>query len=151
MVATSNFPASILTPTRSISEFPDNPKTLILQKCKTIKDLNQVRAHLLKTGCHHHPRITENLLESAAFTASSMDYALCIFHKIQNPDAAAYNVMIRASTMHQSPEKAFIFFKQMVQNDEFTFPSILKACSKLRGRKRGKTNSCPHCEMWIWV
>ncbi|WCJ36138.1 Pentatricopeptide repeat (PPR) superfamily protein [Euphorbia peplus] len=142
MAATSNFPASILTPTRSISEFPDNPKTLILQKCKTIKDLNQVRAHLLKTGCHHHPRITENLLESAAFTASSMDYALCIFNKIQNPDAAAYNVMIRAFTMHQSPEKAFIFFKQMVENDvpfnEFTFPSILKACSKLRGRKEGK-------------
>ncbi|XP_065874817.1 pentatricopeptide repeat-containing protein At1g08070, chloroplastic-like [Euphorbia lathyris] len=145
MATTLNLPVNILTPTTpTIFEFPENPKTLILQKCKTIKDLNQVRAHLVKTGRHHHPKITENLLESAAILlpSTSMDYALSIFDKVENPDAAAYNVIIRAFTINQSPQKALIFFKQMVENavpfNEFTFPSILKACSKLRGRKEGK-------------
>eukprot|EP00257_Ricinus_communis_P021958 XP_015581556.1 pentatricopeptide repeat-containing protein At1g08070, chloroplastic [Ricinus communis] len=140
----AQFPASILTPISTVTQFPDNPKSLILQQCKTIKDLKQVHAHLLKTRRHLDSTVTENLLESAAIIlpATTMEYALSIFDNIDGPDSSAYNIMIRAFTLKRSPQKALAFFKQMLEEavafDEFTFPCTLKACSRLRGRKEGK-------------
>ncbi|KDP31028.1 hypothetical protein JCGZ_11404 [Jatropha curcas] len=138
------FPYKIPTPVTTIPQFPENPKTLILKQCKTIKDLNQVHAHLLKTRRHLDPTVIENLLESAALLlpATTMDYALSIFDKIEDPDSSAYNTMIRAFTAKQVPQKALTLFKQMLENavpfNEFTFACTLKACSRLRWRKEGK-------------
>lgn len=142
--ALAHSPAKFLPPVTAIPQFPDDPKTLILQQCKTTKDLNQVHAHLLKTRRYLDPTVTENLLESAAILlpTTTMDYALSIFDKIDHPDSSAYNVMIRAFTMKQFPYKALLLFKQMLENavpfDEFTFPCTLKSCSRLRGKKEGK-------------
>ncbi|KAJ8772281.1 hypothetical protein K2173_027458 [Erythroxylum novogranatense] len=57
-------------------------------------------------------------------------------------DSGAYNVMIRAFTDNQSPQKAVILFMQILENgvlfDEFSLPCTLKACSQLRGMREGK-------------
>ncbi|KAK6123556.1 hypothetical protein DH2020_042704 [Rehmannia glutinosa] len=86
----SSFPSQFLTTKTAISCFPENPKTLILERCKTIKDLKQVHAHLIKTRLLHHPAVAEPLLESAALLLpdSAIDYALSIFSKLENPDSA---------------------------------------------------------------
>lgn len=137
-------PAKILTGTTTITQFPDNPKTLILEKCKTIKDLNQIHARLIKTRLLHNHSVAENLLESAAvlLPKEPMDYALSIFLKLNEPISPAYNIMIRGFTLKQSPHNALIVFEKMLENsvqpDEFTFPSVLKACSRLRALKEGK-------------
>ncbi|KAH7549832.1 hypothetical protein JRO89_XS13G0088500 [Xanthoceras sorbifolium] len=139
-----HFPAKTITSAATITQFPENPKTLILQKCKTTKDLNQVHAHLIKTRLHLNPRLTENLLESAAILIpnTTMDYSLSIFHKVNQPDSSAYNVMIRAFTLKQSPQEALILYKKMnenvIQPDHFTFTCTLKACSKLRALREGE-------------
>ncbi|KAM7475473.1 hypothetical protein LguiB_022716 [Lonicera macranthoides] len=137
-------PAKILTATTTITQFPDNPKTLILEKCKTIKDLKQIHARLIKTRLLHNPSVAENLLESAAILLPNepMDYALSIFRKLEEPISPAYNIMIRGFTLKQSPHNALLVFEKMLENsaqpDEFTFPSVLKACSRLRALKEGK-------------
>ncbi|XP_059641009.1 pentatricopeptide repeat-containing protein At2g29760, chloroplastic-like [Cornus florida] len=136
-------PAKTLTATTVITQFPENPKTLILEQCKTIKDLNQIHAHLIKTRLLHNPLIAENLLESAAIILpESMDYALSIFRNLNEPRSPAYDIMIRGFTLKQSPHEAILLFKQMCENsvapDEFTFPCILKACSRLRALKEGE-------------
>ncbi|KAL5748179.1 hypothetical protein ACOSQ2_025476 [Xanthoceras sorbifolium] len=139
-----HFPAKTITSAATITQFPENPKTLILQKCKTTKDLNQVHAHLIKTRLHLNPRLTENLLESAAILIpnTTMDYSLSIFHRVNQPDSSAYNVMIRAFTLKQSPQEALILYKKMnenaIQPDHFTFTCTLKACSKLRALREGE-------------
>ena len=121
----------------------ENPKTLILQQCKTSKDLNQIHAHLIKTRLIHNRAVTENLLESAAILLpNTMDYALSIFDDIGQPDSSAYNVMIRGLTYKQSPHESIFLFKKMletsVEPDEFTFPCVLKACSRLRALSEGE-------------
>ncbi|KAG5536981.1 hypothetical protein RHGRI_024420 [Rhododendron griersonianum] len=139
-----HFPAQTLTAPTAITQFPDNPKTLILKQCKTIKDLNQIHAHLIKTRLIHNPRVAENLLESAAILIPDipMDYPISIFEKLEEPDSAAYNLMIRFFTLKQSPNEAILLFNEMcersVRPDEFTFPCILKACSKLHALKEGE-------------
>ncbi|KAF4364307.1 hypothetical protein G4B88_028427 [Cannabis sativa] len=136
-------PSKTPTAITTISEFPQNPKTLILQKCKTTKDLNQVHAHLIKTRLLHSPLIAENLLESAAIILpDAMDYALSVFRQLDKPDSAAYNVMIRGFIYKKSNHEAILLFREMseslVQPDEFTFPSVLKACSKLGAQSEGE-------------
>ncbi|KAJ0048202.1 hypothetical protein Pint_15544 [Pistacia integerrima] len=138
------FPAKTITAITTITHFPENPKTLILKQCKTTKDLKQIHAHLIKTRLLFNPTTTENLLESAAILipASSMDYALSIFHKIKETDSSAYNIMIRAFTLKQYPQEAVNLFKNMYENsvqpDHFTFSGTLKACSRLRALKEGE-------------
>ncbi|CAK9137545.1 unnamed protein product [Ilex paraguariensis] len=144
-----NFTLSLLsaktsTTTITITQFPENPKTLILEQCKTTKDLNQIHAHLIKTRLLCNPSVAENLLESAAMLIPepSMDYALLIFDKLDKPDSPLYNILIRGFTLKQNPDRAILLFRQMieqsVQPDEFTFPSVLKACSRLKALKEGE-------------
>ncbi|XP_057459663.1 pentatricopeptide repeat-containing protein At1g08070, chloroplastic-like [Actinidia eriantha] len=135
-------PAKTLTATTIITQFPENPKTLNLKQCKTIKELNQIHAHIIKTHLLHNPRIAQTLLESAAIVLPEpMNYAISIFDKLEEPDSSDYNIMIRGFTSKQSPNEALILFKEMceksVQPDEFTFPCILKACSRVHGLKEG--------------
>ncbi|KAL3628896.1 hypothetical protein CASFOL_027942 [Castilleja foliolosa] len=124
--------------------FPENPKTFILEQCKTIKDLKQVHAHLIKTRLLHRPAVAEPLLESAALLlpVPTLDYALSIFSNLENPDPSAYAIMIRGFTKLQSPEKSILLFRQMIEHsvrpDEFTFPGVIKACSKLKALKEGE-------------
>ncbi|KAH6770592.1 hypothetical protein C2S52_015395 [Perilla frutescens var. hirtella] len=140
----STFPSHFTTTKTVIPKFPENPKTLILEKCKTTKDLNQVHANLIKTRLLHHPAAAEPLLEAAALLLpdSTIDYAFSIFRDLEHPDSSAYNIMIRGFTEAQSPAKSILLFRQMiehlVQPDEFTFPGILKACSKLRALREGE-------------
>ncbi|KAG8378781.1 hypothetical protein BUALT_Bualt07G0020700 [Buddleja alternifolia] len=140
----STFPAQFLTTKTTIDYFPQNPKSLILKQCKNIKDLKQVHAHLIKTRLLHRAAVAEPLLESAALLLPepTIDYALSIFYKLDNPDASAYNIMIRGFTKKQSPEKSIFWFKQMIEHlvcpDEFTFSGALKACSKLRALREGE-------------
>lgn len=71
-----------------------------------------------------------------------MDYALSIFHKINEPDSSAYNIMIRAFTLKQSPQEAVMLYKTMLENsvepDRFTFACTLKACSRIRALEEGE-------------
>ncbi|KAA8540764.1 hypothetical protein F0562_024317 [Nyssa sinensis] len=96
-----------------------------------------------KPAVLHNPAVAENFLESAAILLPEpMDYALSIFRKIDEPNSPAYNIMIRGFTSKQSPHEAIVLFKQMcetsVQPDDFTFPCILKACSRLQALNEGK-------------
>ncbi|XP_027169241.1 pentatricopeptide repeat-containing protein At1g08070, chloroplastic-like [Coffea eugenioides] len=141
----SDFPArTITTKTTTILQVPDNPKTLILEKCRTTRDLNQVHAHLIKTRLLHNPNVANPLLESAALLLPnpSINYALNIFHDLEKPDSAAYNAMIRGLTLKQSSNEAILFFRQMIEHlvkpDKFSFSSVLKACSRLKALMEGQ-------------
>ncbi|GLT53788.1 hypothetical protein SLA2020_270370 [Shorea laevis] len=96
-------PAIPITAITTISQFPENPRSLLLQQCKTTKDLTQIHAHLIKTRLVLNPAIAENLLESAAILLpNAMDYASSIFREMDEPDSSAYNIMIRGHIYKQS-------------------------------------------------
>ncbi|XP_061343596.1 pentatricopeptide repeat-containing protein At1g08070, chloroplastic-like [Gastrolobium bilobum] len=131
------FPSKTTSTVTVIPQFPENPKSMILEQCRNRKDLNQIHAHLIKTRLILSPAVTENLLESAAIIIpETMDYALEIFRSTHQPNCSAYNVMIRGLTYQHSPLEAILLFKQMCNNlvppDHFTFSAVFKACSRLR-------------------
>ncbi|CAA0820935.1 Pentatricopeptide repeat-containing protein [Striga hermonthica] len=143
--ALSNFPAQL--PPAKTAVFPpcppENPKTFILEQCKTVRDLRQVHAHLIKTRLLHRPAAAESLLESAALLlpVPAIDYAQSIFSSLENPHPSAFAVMIRGFTRFNSPEKSILLFRRMIESSvppsEFTFPGVLKACSKIRAFEEG--------------
>ncbi|KVI06305.1 Pentatricopeptide repeat-containing protein [Cynara cardunculus var. scolymus] len=124
-----------------ITPFPDNPKHLILEQCKTVKDLNQIHAHLIKTRFISSPSVAENFLEAAAIILhhQPMDYALSVFEKSNEPNSSAYNIMIRGLILKNFPHEAVLMFKKMnensVQPDEFT---VLTACGRVGALELGE-------------
>nr|XP_010913037.1 pentatricopeptide repeat-containing protein At2g29760, chloroplastic [Elaeis guineensis] len=127
----------------TLSLVPTNPKTLLLEQCKTLRDLHQIHAHLIKTGAVLHPAVAENLLESSALVVpGSLGYALQVFRHTPCPHTQAHNILIRAFIRSGSPCEALRLFLHMlgraVPPDKHTFSCILKACSRLNSLEHGK-------------
>ncbi|KAK1271532.1 Pentatricopeptide repeat-containing protein [Acorus gramineus] len=124
---------------KTISTFPTDPKTLLLNQCNTQRDLHQLHAHLIKTHhlFSHNPSLpSQYLLESAALSRhGSLAYALSIFRHIDRPTAPAYNILIRAFNVNRSMRDSLALYDRMradsVEPDEHTFSCALKSCSML--------------------
>ncbi|XP_020571962.1 pentatricopeptide repeat-containing protein At1g08070, chloroplastic-like [Phalaenopsis equestris] len=124
-------------------QLPPNPRTLLLEKCKSLRDLRQIHAHLIKTGSFLHHSTFENILEcSALLLPNSMDYALKLFDQNPQPHTEAFNIMIRAFILSRFPTNAVLLFLRMlassIKPDKHTFSCILKACSRLNSVEIGK-------------
>ncbi|KAJ0989012.1 hypothetical protein J5N97_007368 [Dioscorea zingiberensis] len=121
-----------------------NPRRLLLEQCKTIRELRQIHAHLIKTGIFLNlPYVAENLLESSALVVpNSIGYALKVFAQLPTPRTEAYNILIRAFILHHAPESALLLFEQMIASsippDKYTFSCSLKACSRIKTLARGR-------------
>ncbi|KAK1320926.1 Pentatricopeptide repeat-containing protein [Acorus calamus] len=124
---------------KTISTFPTDPKTLLLNQCNTQRDLHQLHAHLIKTPhlfSHDPSLLSQYLLESAALSRhGNLAYALSIFRHIDRPTAPAYNILIRAFNANRSMRDSLALYDRMradsVEPDEHTFSCALKSCSML--------------------
>ncbi|KAK1319957.1 Pentatricopeptide repeat-containing protein [Acorus calamus] len=124
---------------KTISTFPTDPKTLLLNQCNTQRDLHQLHAHLIKTHhlfSHNPSLLSQFLLESAALSGhGSIAYTLSIFRHIDRPTAPAYNILIRAFNANRSMRDSLALYDRMradsVEPDEHTFSCALKSCSML--------------------
>ncbi|MQL86327.1 hypothetical protein Taro_018847 [Colocasia esculenta] len=127
------------TPAGSASAIPT-----LLRQCRSLGHLHQAHAHLIKAGLFPcHPSAVEGLLETAALQLpGGLGYALEAFRRVPRPNAAAYNVMIRGLTSGGSPADALALFRGMlvasVVPDKYTFPCVLKACSRLGALEQGE-------------
>ncbi|PKA66156.1 Pentatricopeptide repeat-containing protein [Apostasia shenzhenica] len=124
-------------------QFPANHRTLILEQCKSLRDLRQIHAHLTKTGAVLRPSTAENLLEcSALLLPNAFHYALKLFDQMPRPHTEAFNIMIRAFIFSGSPADAIALFLRLlassVSPDKHTFSCVLKACSRISSLDAGK-------------
>ncbi|XP_057786153.1 pentatricopeptide repeat-containing protein At2g22410, mitochondrial-like [Salvia miltiorrhiza] len=74
------------------------------------------------------------LVSFCALSASGdLHYAHYLFEKITQPNRHIYNTLIRAFSCGRSSDKAIFLYLKMVRfgisPNEFTFPSLLKACA----------------------
>ncbi|KAI5669129.1 hypothetical protein M9H77_18982 [Catharanthus roseus] len=119
----------------------------------TITQAMQLHAQILKSG-HDHNGITsvqsqQNLSKLFTFSALSssgdLSYARLILNSLPSPNSYFYNTMIRAYSDSHDPMQALHFFLKMLDRpipntprpDKFTFPFVLKSCSKLRRTRFG--------------
>ncbi|RVW80532.1 Pentatricopeptide repeat-containing protein [Vitis vinifera] len=71
----------------------------------------------------------------------SMDYACSIFRQMDEPGSFQFNTMMRGHVKDMNTEEALITYKEMaergVKPDNFTYPTLLKACARLPAVEEG--------------
>ncbi|KAK1359305.1 pentatricopeptide repeat-containing protein [Heracleum sosnowskyi] len=120
-----------------------------ISTCKTMRDLNQIHANLIKTGLIADPLVASQLLKFSALSAPSqrdIHYAYKVFDQMPQPNCFSWNTIIRASVEvgdNGYSLQALNMFCVMLESEfvgpnKFTFPSVLKACANVGFVEVGK-------------
>ncbi|XP_050236636.1 pentatricopeptide repeat-containing protein At2g45350, chloroplastic [Mercurialis annua] len=130
---------------------PWNSTLLLLQKCKTSNEINQIHARLIKTGFINNTYLTTKIILSLSSSPylPLNEFSRYIFfthhaHRIsaeKNEDPFLWNAVIKSYSHGNDPKQAFKIFILMLENgirvDKFSISLVLKACSRLGLVKEG--------------
>ncbi|KAL4361823.1 hypothetical protein GQ457_04G032390 [Hibiscus cannabinus] len=127
------------------------PTLLVLQKCKTSNDVNQIHARLITTGFIRNRFLTTKIV--LAFSPSPftplVDFARYVFFRhiaFRSPqqdeeDPFLWNAVIKSYSHGRDARRAFVLLCLMLENgvsfDKFSLSLVLKACSRLGLVKEG--------------
>ncbi|XP_052194150.1 pentatricopeptide repeat-containing protein At5g48910 [Diospyros lotus] len=134
------------------SKLPPHPSTLFpeLRQCKTMRDLKQVQAMLIKTGRIHDPLAAAEVLRLCALSDPpfrDLRHARLVFRRMDPPpNCFSWNTLIRALSEAEDEAdllETWLLFRQMLESEfvepnHFTFPSVLKACARTGRLEEGK-------------
>ncbi|KAI9195164.1 hypothetical protein LWI28_012325 [Acer negundo] len=117
-----------------------------LKRCKSMKEFHQIHAHMIKTNLVNHTLTISKLIAFCSLSAlpNSLSYASSVFRRIENPNYFIFYTLTKGSCDYGDPLDSISYYVDMVSclNEldkiAFSFPSVLKACSKLRAFKEGK-------------
>ncbi|KAK6146159.1 hypothetical protein DH2020_020028 [Rehmannia glutinosa] len=120
-----------------------HPAFVVLSKCKNIKHFKQIHSQFIKFGLHNTQFALSKLVEFCAVsTHGSLSYAVSIFNSIDNPNHVIYNMMIRGYSLSSFSSLALQYYVDMLffglQPNSYTFPFLLKSCTKLLASHTGK-------------
>ncbi|XP_071737902.1 pentatricopeptide repeat-containing protein At1g74630 [Rutidosis leptorrhynchoides] len=108
----------------------------LLKRCKSLKSINQLHSHIIKSGHISNSFITGNIiLHCATLISNALHYAQSLLHHFPNPDAFMYNTLIRGFTDSDHPHKSlttFIDMRRNIQPDSFSFAFVLKAAANIQ-------------------
>ncbi|XVF85918.1 hypothetical protein PTKIN_Ptkin17bG0156300 [Pterospermum kingtungense] len=127
---------------------PPQNALFLLPKCTSLKELKQVQAFAIKTHLQNDLSVITKLINFCTKnpTLSSMEYAQKLFDKIPQPDIVLFNTMARGYSRSNTPIQAIPLFSQLLSfgflPDEYTFPSVIKACSSAKALEEGKQIHC---------
>ncbi|MBA0549305.1 hypothetical protein Golob_020341 [Gossypium lobatum] len=116
--------------------------TTFWSQCVNLRSLKQIHAFLITKGFISNSSALRELIFKAAMEISgTLNYAHKVFDRISEPDIFMWNTIIRGSAQSQNPLKSILRYTEMakrgIQPDGFTFPFVLKACTKLCWSKMG--------------
>ncbi|RWR84783.1 pentatricopeptide repeat-containing protein [Cinnamomum micranthum f. kanehirae] len=116
----------------------------LLAECSASKSLNkgmQIHAHITKSGFSQNPPLRNNLIKLYS-KCRVFHYAHRILDEIPDPDFVAWTAIISDYAQNGLGEEALYTFRRMrlsgVGCNEFTFPSVLKACSITGDLRQGQ-------------
>lgn len=115
----------------------------LLSECCKTKSLSpglQLHAHLTKIGFCNDPKIQNHLINLFS-KCGLFGYARILIDEIPEPDLVAWSALISGYAQNGHAEEALSAFREMhllgIKCNEFTFPSVLKACSIKKDLIRG--------------
>ncbi|CAN6439633.1 unnamed protein product [Victoria cruziana] len=119
----------------------------IWKKITTLRTLKQIHAHMVGHGFNSDASAVRELVFACAITIpGNIGYARKIFDHVLAPDVFIWNTMIRGFSQSSAPVEAIFLYthmdKSQVKPDGFTFPFLLKACSKLGSVSMGNQVHC---------
>eukprot|EP01018_Ginkgo_biloba_P008673 Gb_07617 [translate_table: standard] len=130
---------------QSVNSMPDQ---LIfasaLWACASIGSLEegmQVHAKAIRSGFETNSSVGNSLL-TMYVKSGSIEYAYRVFDKMLERNAVSWSMMIAGDAHYGNSEDAMKLFSQMLQMgikpDQFTFTSVLKACTNIASLEQGK-------------
>ncbi|KAB1209076.1 hypothetical protein CJ030_MR6G025950 [Morella rubra] len=120
----------------------NNTLTSLLQNCKTLNQLKQIHAHLLKFQSleNLHPIAPLLFATITSKDVSFFPYACTVFERLRHRNTFMYNTMIRGHVQSLSPIPAILCYLDMLDYglaaNNYTFPPLIKACTNLAPSKR---------------
>lgn len=130
------------------SLFPLPHLLSLIPKCSSLRELKQIQAYAIKTHFKDDVSVLTKLINFCTSnpTSASMDYAQKVFDRIPQPDIALFNTMARGYARFDDPLRAIVLLSQMLCSglipDDYTFSSLLKACSRVKALEEGKQEHC---------
>jgi pentatricopeptide repeat protein len=116
---------------------------LLLQACikkKALAEGKLIHAHINERGITNNTILQNTLVNMYAKCGKLMD-ARRAFEEMPERNVCSWTVMITAYSKHGLAEEAFALFHQMqrsgIQPNQFTFSSVLSACSDLAALQQG--------------
>ncbi|CAK9138131.1 unnamed protein product [Ilex paraguariensis] len=112
-----------------------------------MRHIKQIHTHIVKAGFGQNLYVVGKIIVFCAVSEyGSMDYAISVFEKIENPDEFLWNTMIRGFGSTGQVGKVFDYYKKMQEkgevSDNFTFSFLLKVSGKLGLSMMGKQIHC---------
>ncbi|CAJ2647970.1 pentatricopeptide repeat-containing protein At2g02980, chloroplastic [Trifolium pratense] len=120
----------------------------LIPKCTTLTDLKQIQAYAIKTNLQYNTNVNTKFINFCTSnpTKASMDHAHNLFDQITQPNIVLFNTMARGYARSNDPLRAIILFCRVLWSDlvpdDYTFSSLLKACSKVKALEEGKQLHC---------
>lgn len=129
----------VLPASPSIQKFiSDQPYLSMLEtKCTTMNDLQQIHAHIIKTGlAKDHIAASRVLSFCATSPAGNVNYAYSLFSQLPNRNLFIWNTIIRGFSQSSTPQRSISLFIDMlgdssVEPNRLTYPSLFKAYARL--------------------
>ncbi|ERN03145.1 hypothetical protein AMTR_s00003p00103190 [Amborella trichopoda] len=117
--------------------------TLLESKCTSMNHLKQIHAQITRHGLSQNNFLMASLVKFCAEpTSGNLNYARAVFNQLKDPHPFIWNTMIRGCSENNALEEAILFYCTMVQEDvqpnNFTFPSVFKACNGIKALKEGE-------------
>ncbi|XP_073275662.1 pentatricopeptide repeat-containing protein At5g66520-like [Primulina huaijiensis] len=116
--------------------------SLLVEKCRTLSQLKQIHANLLKFNLSQIPAAIAPLV---SFTVASCNpvffsHARAVFQNLRHRSTFLYNTMIRGYVQSNLPMFAILCYKDMLRDglikNNYTFTPLMKACSMILGDDR---------------
>ncbi|KAL5576696.1 hypothetical protein UlMin_018395 [Ulmus minor] len=116
----------------------------LLSQCTASKTLGagkEVHAHMIRFGFLEDPNL-RNYLINFYSKCGCFVYARQVIEESSEPDLVSWSALISGYAQNGLGREALLAFRYMhslgVKSNEFTFPSVLKACSIKKDLKLGK-------------
>ncbi|XP_068642126.1 pentatricopeptide repeat-containing protein At5g66520 [Aristolochia californica] len=127
-------PSPLSTTSNPVQLLPDI--FCLLERCSEMKETKQIHAKMIKTRLTHENAAARRLIASyVKLDSQSLCYATAVFDRIRRPNIFIWNIMIRAYSNSEHPEKALLLYGQVLGRSPlysaFAFPFLLKACADL--------------------
>lgn len=128
--------AQIVTPPRTTIKQnyhppPTDKLAFLIDKSKTIRELLQIHAFLLRHGMENHPVLNFKLQRSYS-SLGHLQHSITLFRQTETRNVYFYTTIIHSHTISGLHNEALAYYIQMlseyVEPNAFTFSALLKGC-----------------------
>ncbi|KAK1578422.1 hypothetical protein Q3G72_030181 [Acer saccharum] len=115
---------------------PSPPIIVLIEICRSLKELKQIHAHTITNGLSHFTYITSKLLAFSVHSSNGgMHHAETIFYRIPRPNIFDFNSMIMGFSQNSQPEKGLLLFTKMrrlgIEPNARTFTALVQSLFSL--------------------